>query len=357
MKTKIIVHVIDSLSLGGAETLLKNTIALLPEFSHTIVCLETQKNTTKVIINNADIVSLNHRGWKSLPATVIKLRNIINKQKPLLVHSHLFYATFCARLATPSGVPLASTIHSLYSKDAFGKNKKSIWAERFLLKERHALIAVSKFVLDDYLSYVPFRGKRFVLHNFLPDDSFQLKLKPASLDGLKCIAVGNLKEAKNYNYLLEIFSNLKHTGISLDIYGEGAIKNQLQKTIDDNNLPVRLLGNTSNVKDLFKNYHLFVQASSHEGFGISVIEAMAAKLPVLISDIAVFREISSGHAHFFPLDSHLTAADIFMQHLNNPVERIKYVEDAFEFCRQYYSTKVYKEKLLSIYNLCLNASN
>lgn len=345
-----IIHVIDSLSLGGAESLLKNTIAILPQFRHTIICLDTQNNTNNVVINNANIINLGHTGWRSLPASVIKLRKIINQKKPLLVHSHLFYATICARLATPSGVPLASTLHSLYSKDAFEKNKKSIWAERWLLKKRHALIAVSKYVLDDYLKYIPFKGRQYVLYNFLPDEMFQSNKISSENDSIKCVALGNLKEAKNYRYLLDVFKYLKPFNISLDIYGKGTEQKQLEEIIKTNDLKVRLCGSADNIPKTMQAYDYFIQASLHEGFGLSVIEAMAAGVPVLLSDIPVFREITNGLASFFPLNDPVHAAQLIRQNIEDVLDTIKLSYEAARFVKEQYSTERYRNELLGIYS-------
>jgi glycosyltransferase involved in cell wall biosynthesis len=328
-------------------------VNILQEYRHVIVYLNRFAPLRNEFVGDVEFICLDHGGWASLPGTAAKLKGVIKDKDPVLVHSHLFVSSFIARLAAPQSVPLFTSLHSIFSIDAFQKNKRSLWIERLTLKKRHNLIAVSKFVLDDYLHHVSFKGNRFVLYNFLPEPCFQPQAVWAPSGGLKCVAIGNLKEAKNYDYLLEIFSSLRNTGISLDIYGEGVIKEQLQQKIDRFNLPVRLLGKAVNVKALFKHYHLFVQASSHEGFGISVIEAMAAKLPVLISDIPVFREVSAGQAHFFTVTNPRDASEVFMNLLQNATERTKYVEAAFKYCSEVYAEKSYKEKLLSIYNSCL----
>ncbi len=193
-----IIHFIDTLSVGGAETLLKNTVSILPEFRHVIIYLnEPHTIKSQVLEKNVEFICLDYKGWTHLPAVLLKLKKIIRKAKPVLVHSHLFYSTLLARLSVPKEIPLISTLHSMYSVDAFEKNRFSIWAERMTLKERHHLVGVSKYVLDDYLRYIAFQGKKFVLYNFLPDAFFENKSQKFSSNPIKCVAVGNLKEAKN----------------------------------------------------------------------------------------------------------------------------------------------------------------
>jgi glycosyltransferase involved in cell wall biosynthesis len=333
--------------VGGAELLLQNTIDALPEFEHLVVYFFQREELMKAFRQKGtEVICLQQKSWRTLPLTLFKLNAIIRKRRPILVHSHLFYGTVCTRLATPASVPLVSTLHSLYSEDAFAKNFKSLLAARLTLKKRHSLIAVSKHVLKDYLDYVPFKGKRFVLYNFLPDALFQ-NLPHGPVQGtIKLVAVGNLKEAKNYPYLLEVFKYLK--GVSLDIYGEGFLEKKLLNRIEKEKLDVRLCGSTNNIPDLFQQYDFFIQASSHEGFGLSVIEAMASGIPAVLSDIPVFREITNGLAHFFPLDNARQAAGNLMEFFNKPYPAAM-ADEAYRFVKQNYSASRYRQNLLSIY--------
>ncbi len=352
-KSKII-HFIDTLSVGGAETLLKNTVSILPEFYHIIIYLNGPHTIKSHILEkNVEFIYLDYKGWTHLPSLFLKLKKIIKEIKPILVHSHLFYSTLLARLSVPKEIPLISTLHSMYSVDAFEKNRFSVWAERMTLKERHHLVGVSKYVLDDYLRYIPFQGKRFVLYNFLPDGFFGKKSEKSSSNMLKCIAVGNLKEAKNYRYLLNIFKELKHTGATLDIYGEGNDKEMLSAFIEKHNLPVKLCGLIDDVKERLDKYDLFIQASSHEGFGLSVVEAMARKIPIALSDIRVFRETTNGAAHFFPLNDAPKAASLLIELFNNHELRNKFIEEAYAFSNSNYCSNAYKQSLLKIYNSLL----
>jgi glycosyltransferase involved in cell wall biosynthesis len=345
-----LIHIIDSLSMGGAEIILHHTIQLFPQYKHVIVYLKETPDVKVSFDRNREILfCLNHSGWKDLPSSVRKLKRIIKQVNPCIIHSHLIVSTLIARLATPVHVPLVTSLHSELSTDAFAKNRLSVWIERLTLKKRHALVAVSNHVLQDYLKYVPHQGKHFVLYNFLPEIFFSAHQKPASGTVFRCVAVGNLKEAKNYEYLLDIFSHLKNRRIQLDIYGGGYLEPVLQRRITTDHLPVELKGKVIDPRTFLNGYDLFIQASSHEGFGLSVIEAMAMRLPVLLSDIAVFREITGNHAHFFPLNDAPVSAAIITSLAGNNQLCSRHADAAFSLCRERYNQDNYKNHLSHIY--------
>ena len=55
----------------------------------------------------------------------------------------------------------------------------------------------------------------------------------------------------------------------------------------------------ADIEFAYRNAHFLLQASEVEGFGLPIIEAAANGLPLLITDIAVFREIAGDHARYF----------------------------------------------------------
>ena len=103
------------------------------------------------------------------------------------------------------------------------------------------------------------------------------------------------------------------------------------------------------IPSILEQYDYFIQASSHEGFGISVIEAMASGIPTILSDIPVFREITNGLATFFPLNNVTKAAAIIKETVLSK-EPITNTEEAFQFVSNNYSAKNYRDKLLNIYS-------
>ena len=60
---------------------------------------------------------------------------------------------------------------------------------------------------------------------------------------------------------------------------------------------------------LYNSAAAFIFPSSHEGFGLPIIESMKAECPVVCSDIPVFREIADGAAEFFNLNDNNNLVD------------------------------------------------
>ena len=114
--------------------------------------------------------------------------------------------------------------------------------------------------------------------------------------------MGALRLQKNYFFLLEAFKKLKHDNIELDIYGEGDLDKSLQAIISENNIKVNLKGEVKNISQVMNQYDMFVMSSTFEGFSLSVLEAMAMQMPLLLSDIKSFREQCKETAVYFDLN-------------------------------------------------------
>lgn len=300
MKKPIILHCINSLCTGGAEVLLKNTIPLLHDFEH-VVCYLNKPDDLIHEFKLYPVYCLDHKSWSDSFKTIIKLRKIIRSHKVDLLHSHLFDSTILARLACRSKTKLAFTIHSPLSQDAFLLNKLSLFAEKLTYRKKHTVISVSNFVQEDYNNWVGIKGQSSVLYNYVKEEFFNLKniSKYNLKNGLRLIAVGNLKRAKNYFKLIEAFSLLKNEKISLDIYGEGGLRGELQKAIDAANVNIQLKGRVQDVSKVLLNYDAYIMPSIYEGFGIAPMEAMAAGMPVLLSDLEVFKEVAADIPVYF----------------------------------------------------------
>ena len=349
-KRLTILHIIDSLAQGGAEILLSQTVRDLPQYNHVVVYLYDTKNDMLASFSNFKVYKLNLVNKLLILPSVIRLRKIIKENNVEIVHGHLWLSTLLARLATPKKVRLLFTLHSIMSKDAFN-SKLRLFLDKLLYSRKQELIAVSEAVQCDYTNYVHVTGRQYILHNFVDEKFFQLPVKKAYDQPLKLVAVGNLKEAKNYPYLLEALSQLE-LNYSLDIYGEGPQAEMLKAIVNEKKLPVSFKGKEPKIETVLPNYDLFVMASSHEGYGIALAEAMAAALPVFVSDIPAFREVAGDAAFYFSLKKsgdfavQLTHISNLHKHGNLIDWRLKCRERAKKMAAK----ETYFAKLESIYN-------
>ncbi|HYC40315.1 MAG TPA: glycosyltransferase, partial [Chitinophagaceae bacterium] len=159
----------------------------------------------------------------------------------------------------------------------------------------------SREVLRDFDEQVGLKGRSTVLYNFVDENFFAPEPKQEfSRGALRMVAVGNLREQKNYFYLLEAFQHLPQA-VSLDIYGEGPLRPAMEEFIVRNNLAVRLCGLSDRLHLLLRDYDLFVMSSLYEGQPLALLEAMASGLPALLSDIPVLREVAGNDALYFDI--------------------------------------------------------
>ncbi|MBQ2818878.1 MAG: glycosyltransferase family 4 protein [Clostridia bacterium] len=106
----------------------------------------------------------------------------------------------------------------------------------------------------------------------------------------KIVTMGRLTPQKNQKILVDVFSRISKVfpELTLEIYGDGELKEDLQKQIDSLGLTekVLLMGNHPDVHDRIKDAKLFVLSSDYEGLSNALLEAMMMGLPVVSTDCA-----------------------------------------------------------------------
>ena len=102
------------------------------------------------------------------------------------------------------------------------------------------------------------------------------------------VTVGRLHPQKNHKLLIEAFAQVadKIPEYSLEIYGDGELKEELQKQIDNLGLSTSafLKGTSKKIHSLIYDAALFVLSSDYEGLPNTLIEAMALGIPCISTD-------------------------------------------------------------------------
>jgi glycosyltransferase involved in cell wall biosynthesis len=304
---KTILHFIYNLGRGGAERMTVKVIKELKEYNNIIVTLSPE-NHFEDELECDKYFCLNLKSILFFPVAVVQLRKIIMENNVELVHSHLFWPTFIARIGTPKKIPLVTTIHCFIANSLEYKSAYIRVLDKLSYRLRKSIIiAVAKGALEEYFSGLklkPFKASS--LYTFVDTREFNTDKAAISVnnnDNFKLIAVGALRLQKNYFFLLEAFKKLKHDNIELDIYGDGNLNKAMQAVISENNLKINLKGEVKNIQQVMRAYDMFVMSSTFEGFSLSVLEAMAMEMPMLLSDIKSFREQCEETAVYFDLNN------------------------------------------------------
>ena len=116
------------------------------------------------------------------------------------------------------------------------------------------------------------------------------------------LSVGELNKNKNHEAVLQALSKLKEKNFIYLICGRGVLKEYLERKIQELHLEnkAKLLGYRSDVIKILKTADLFIFPSKREGLPVSVIEAMAAGLPVIASNVRGNRDLIAKENLFEP---------------------------------------------------------
>ena len=176
---------------------------------------------------------------------------------------------------------------------------------------------------------------------------------------IRVLCIGRLENEKGHSLLVEALKLLKYKdeymNLSLDIIGEGSNKAELIDLIKKYSLEdkIHLLGEKSRdyIYDKICEYDLYVQPSISEGFGLTIVEAMCAKIPVLVSNLdgplEVIRNGSLGMS--FKCKDAVDLANKLQSFLYKGVDRQK-VEEAYKYAILNFDVKVTARRYIEEYN-------
>ncbi|EDM22993.1 glycosyltransferase [Caminibacter mediatlanticus] len=181
---------------------------------------------------------------------------------------------------------------------------------KFLYKNEKIkkLITVSEGIRKDFIKFYKISPNKIttIYNSFDIEKLKQLANEPLDKKFLKLfekynvlITVGRLSEQKGHKYLIEIFSKIKKDKLKLVILGDGELRKYLYNYAKEFNLDVfsvfernnyhenydiYFLGFHSNPFKFIKNSKIFIMSSLWEGFGNTIVEAMACEVPIISTD-------------------------------------------------------------------------
>jgi glycosyltransferase involved in cell wall biosynthesis len=232
--------------------------------------------------------------WRDL-AGLVELVRVFRRERPDILHASSSKAGVLGRLAARlAGVPIRIfTVHGwAFSAYSGFKGRLYYWGDRLVEPLTTVTICVSEGERKAGIAAGTCDRERTVV---IPNAVDVTRAPRASLERRepRIIAVGRLKAPKDFLTLVRAVSALPEGSSEALIVGEGPDRPRLEEEIRSLGLGerVRLLGERHDVPELLADADVFVLSSSSEGLPVSVLEAMAAGLPVVASRVGGVAEL------------------------------------------------------------------
>lgn len=298
-----VLQLISTLPVGGAEEVVAAIMRHLdPElFEVEAATIEGLGAIGEELTREGRRVTALNLSLKRTPAwrLIGAVRRLLRERQPDILHAHLYHPNLYSRLAAWGlGIPVVCSVHSVYSRVKLHR----LLFNRLLAPWTEAVIAVSPQVWADIRKYdrVP-PDKLHLLHNGVDLQALDLPVsreearKRLQVKGFVVGAVGRLEEEKGHAYLLEALRLLADElpDLRLLMAGEGRRGEALRRQAADLGLEekVRFLGWRRDVPLILRALDLYVQPSLWEGLSLALLQAMAAGLPVVATQVSGFEQI------------------------------------------------------------------
>jgi len=282
---------------GGIETYLESLFKYYDKkkLEFVLVSLGEWELTEKLKSQNHKVECL--LGKRIRLQTVSEIIEIAGKEQADLIVSQGVVANAYARLsAKKCSLPHLATIHSDINYDYPDQAKRILYkiSDKQLRKVTKRYITVSKYLKVELMqSGVP-GDKISVIYNGVDAESFRANSKKLKANSPIIIgSVGRFHYTKGYHNLIEAFTYLEDLPISLVLYGDGDEKNQLEELAKQLGLSdkVSFPGYTQDITEALEKIDIYIQPSLMEGFGLTVIEAMLAEKPVIVTPVGSLPEL------------------------------------------------------------------
>jgi glycosyltransferase involved in cell wall biosynthesis len=281
---KKVVHITNDLQrLGGVQRLLVDLMTLQKDDFVFEVILTRGENEYDEELKQLGVEVYHKRDIGLLG--VIKRMN-----KADLVHAHLFPSLYIALLTSTPTVITEHNPHYRRRDIPLVKTMESI------LYRKYAKIAcISEGVQRDFLSSIKVKPSvTKVIHNGVNLSRFPqiAKSYPDKKSVFKLGMVGRFAAQKDIKTLIDLMALLDDT-FELHLAGDGELREQFEQYSKKLNVSHRIQfhGQVNDVPTFLDSLDIYIQSSFWEGFGIAVVEAMAAGLPCFATNVSGLNDV------------------------------------------------------------------
>lgn len=295
-------HFMNGVGPGGAPTLVLNIIKNTKDLDieYTVAFLGEDDTLVDEFRKVADVVNLDG-GVKFGPRALRNTYRFFNKNTFDIIHTHLPYAQTLGRLGSlvNDNAAVVSTQHNFPSQ----YHPITRTTELMTRPIDDATVGVSNAVVDAFHKLPQPKWK--TIYNGIDVSDIKGDMESASSSSIKnrlgipedsclILSVGRYVKEKRQEDIIQAFGNSGLDDAYLVIVGWGPHEQHLRKVANRNNISERtiLAGKQIDVWPYYAAADIFVSASKNESFGIVLVEAMAANLPIIATEIPGANEVT-----------------------------------------------------------------
>ncbi len=367
-----ILHIL--LSAGGVETYLRLLLNNLDPNKFTHVIIHGKEDTTTPFIDKDGHKTTEYRldlqrNIQPFVDWVIyeKMKPIIKKEQPQLIHGHSAKGGVFARLLGKKySIPALHTPHaySFLSTNNTLKKKVFLKLERYFSKFNNKVLACSNSEKERALNDVGYLPHKVLVFNnaIEPVEGLPpLQLKKTWPDAYICSA-GRPSYQKNIALMIEVIREIKKEkkDIHLVLMGGGLhspnlklIKDMIREYQLQDNITLLKWAHRNDVLNIVSQSQLYISTARYEGLPYSVIEAMALKKTAVVSAVDGNRDLIINNKNGYTIrqnDPQLYKEKI-IDLLDNSATRQKFEAAIFKDFQTHFNIKNTIHQLAQIYAL------
>jgi len=307
IKMRPVVHIIQSLEIGGAELQLLELVKLQAKARKVSILVFTE---SKDLLKEFESIGVS---VSKMPKGVLAKFRTINaySKSGALIHAHLPLAElFCSLMLTNSSrFIITRHLAGRYSRkipEALGN-----LILNFVLFRTKAVIAISNTVKFDCVNRA-FMKKSLEKKTQVIYYGFDLEYWERDLNSISYEVIGKKKEIqigtiarlegqKNLGALISALNKVRFVNYKLWIVGDGSQREKLKAQTIQLGLTDKVIfcGKIRDTRKFLDGLDLFVLPTLYEGYGIVLIEAAARGIPVITSDLPICYEVLGDNSAIF----------------------------------------------------------
>ncbi len=296
--------------------------------------------------------------------TLYLLRRFIIDKNFATVQSHGYKSNFYALIATwLTNVSLIATCHPWSESEYSLRARLYEKLDLFWLKKFNRIVAISEQVREKILNENVPEEKVSIIENGIDVSRFKgyssrkqvRKMFDIPTNSLVVGTVGRLSVEKGYAILIDVFKELVRDfpDLRLIIVGEGSLRGSLEKQVHQSGLndSVNFMGISDDMPRMLALMDIFVLPSLGEGLPMALLEAMAAKVPVVATRVGdIPKVISHGTNGFLvPSADKVALKEALSKLLRDENKREFFAKNGYFTVSQDFSSQNMARKYVNIY--------